>query len=477
MSTVWQITYPELQYRDVNRSSGARAMHLDRLIIFWLALLACAGCVTQHREITGTPLELIKSQEGYRASTVLANRPADDMLVILSFSGGGMRASAMAYGVLEELARQAQPDYSAGNSRLLDTVDVISAVSGGAVPAAYYVLNGDRMFTDFADRYLYHDVGAALRQQFFYSPRNWWRLAYQDFTRADLYTEFFADRLFRELRYHDLDRSGRRPFLIINATDIGVGARFEFTQDEFDRLCIDLGNWPISRAVAASSAVPALITPITVRNNAGGCDYRLPAWVERIAAESNHSTRHYHLAASRLLRADQARYGHLHLVDGALSDNLGVGAILEALLDPDVGRVHRETPQKLVVLMVNAGDSQAERIGGSADPPGFFDMLRLMGTVPVDRYTAESKVALREQLASRLGKESPTSLYFIEVELSSLRDHPHWGNLVRLPTAFSLGKAQVDALRHAAAELLRRDPEYQRWLHDLGVRKPITIGR
>ena len=53
-----------------------------------------------------------------------------------------------------------------------------------------------------------------------------------------------------------LNAHAGRPFLSVNATDLGSSARFEFTQDEFDLLRSDLSQFSISRAVAASSAVP-----------------------------------------------------------------------------------------------------------------------------------------------------------------------------------------------------------------------------
>ena len=62
-------------------------------------------------------------------------------MLILAFSGGGTRAAAFAYGVLEELA--ATPVVLGGRPRrLLDEVDLISAVSGGSFTAAYYGLYG-----------------------------------------------------------------------------------------------------------------------------------------------------------------------------------------------------------------------------------------------------------------------------------------------------------------------------------------------
>jgi hypothetical protein len=44
-----------------------------------------------------------------------------------------------------------------------------------------------------------------------------------------------------------------RPFVVINAAVLSTGARFPFTQGQFDLLCSDLGSVPIARAVAASA--------------------------------------------------------------------------------------------------------------------------------------------------------------------------------------------------------------------------------
>ncbi len=70
----------------------------------------------------------------------------------------------------------------------------------------------------------------------------------------------------------DLYTRGYRPFLIVNATEVALAARFEFTQDNFDEVCSDLSHFSLARAVAASSLVPVLLTPITVRNYMDTCD-------------------------------------------------------------------------------------------------------------------------------------------------------------------------------------------------------------
>jgi len=66
---------------------------------------------------------------------------SDDLLVVLAISGGGTRAAALGYGILEEL-RRTEVMVSGVKRRLLDEVDVISAVSGGTLPATYYSLRG-----------------------------------------------------------------------------------------------------------------------------------------------------------------------------------------------------------------------------------------------------------------------------------------------------------------------------------------------
>ena len=51
---------------------------------------------------------------------------SDELLIVLSFSGGGVRAAALAYGVLEALAGTRVPD-ATGTHRLLDDVTLIIA--------------------------------------------------------------------------------------------------------------------------------------------------------------------------------------------------------------------------------------------------------------------------------------------------------------------------------------------------------------
>src|SRR5262249_30278606 len=56
----------------------------------------------------------------------------DDMVVALSFSGGGMRAAAFSYGVLEGFEQTRVPTHS-GTVSLLDRLEFLSRVCGGSL--------------------------------------------------------------------------------------------------------------------------------------------------------------------------------------------------------------------------------------------------------------------------------------------------------------------------------------------------------
>src|SRR5208337_552367 len=94
---------------------------------------------------------------GYRAKNFKRVAKDDHLLVMLTFSGGGTRAAAFSYGVLEAL-RDTEISIHGLKKRMLDDVDFISGVSGGSFTAAYYGLFGDRIFEDFESRFLKKNI-------------------------------------------------------------------------------------------------------------------------------------------------------------------------------------------------------------------------------------------------------------------------------------------------------------------------------
>jgi NTE family protein len=254
---------------------------------------------------------------------------SDELLLILAFSGGGTRAAAFAYGVLEELA--ATPVMLGGKSRrLLDEVDLISGVSGGSFTAAYYGLFGDRIFQDYEGGFLKRPVERDLVLQLF-RPRNWVRLASPYFNRSQLAAEYYDEHLFHGATFADLEH-GDGPEILINATDLSRGGRFAFNRFFFDPICSDLARYRVALAVTASSAVPVLLTPVTLENRAGECEYQEPPLPTVAAGETDAAARLRVVERSRTSYLDRTRRRFIHLMDGGISDNLGLRGLYERVL-------------------------------------------------------------------------------------------------------------------------------------------------
>ena len=112
-----------------------------------------------------------------------------------AFSGGGTRASALAFGALRELARQ-RIRWEGKDKRLLDELDVIYALSGGTFTGAYYALFGDRIFQDFESRFLHKDWDSELRGRILRSPSNWFRLWSPYYGRVHIMADLLNEALF-----------------------------------------------------------------------------------------------------------------------------------------------------------------------------------------------------------------------------------------------------------------------------------------
>src|SRR4030095_9389548 len=104
--------------------------------------------------------------------------------------------------------------------------------------------------------------------------------------RSELAAQLYDEILFNGATFADLDR-GDRPFISVSATDILTGGRVAFTQNFFALICSDLNAVPLSRAAAASSAVPLLLSPVTIDNYGSSGNYEPPAW-GKLFTQSGH---------------------------------------------------------------------------------------------------------------------------------------------------------------------------------------------
>jgi NTE family protein len=135
-------------------------MRGDRLAISLLVALTLVGCASRP---VNEPIAKVDPRAGYRPYLLIPKRQNNDphTLFVLSFSGGGTRAAAFSYGVLEEF-RRTNLVVDGQRRRLIDEIDVITGVSGGGFTALAYALYGDRLFSEYEQRFLKRDVQGAL---------------------------------------------------------------------------------------------------------------------------------------------------------------------------------------------------------------------------------------------------------------------------------------------------------------------------
>jgi len=72
-----------------------------------------------------------------------------------------------------------------------------------------------------------------------------------------------------------------------------------------------------------------LLTPITLRNYAGTCGFKLPEMLEEALKSRTVSERQFYLANNLSVYLDSEKKPYIHLLDGGVADNLGLRAILD----------------------------------------------------------------------------------------------------------------------------------------------------
>ncbi len=454
-------------------------------LISCLALVLLTSCGTTR--IVNQPIEKIDKESGYRLSVVKQADDSDEIIMLMTFSGGGTRAAAFSYGVLEEI-RETEIDINGKNARLIDEIDSISSVSGGSFTAAYYGLFGERIFDEFENKFLKKDIQGALFNKTFFNPVNWIRLVSPFYSRSDLAAEYYDKNIFEMKTFGDMAEL-KGPAISINATDMVTGIRISFAQGGFDVICSDLSAYPVSRAVAASSAVPLLMTPITLRNYAGTCGYKLPDSVQALLEQEGLSRRQYHQINNLIPYMDSEKRKYIHLVDGGLSDNLGIRAGLERVLAgggfwKTIKNTRHKNVHKVLIIVVNAETEVSNEWSLLERTPLARIMAKSYASVVISRYNFETLMLLWESfdgwtrevqdgrcadgpVSTEPGACGDISFYLVEVEFDALKDSEEKTYLKQLPTSFRLDGDDVDRIRRAARRILSKDSQFKKFLSDM----------
>lgn len=471
------------------------------------AVFLVSGCGFYRVNPPLSPEELV-ARSGYRYGnlTDTSTSNTEKNFIIVTMSGGGTRAAALAYGVAEHM-NKAQLDRN--GTTLLDEVDVISSVSGGSFTAAYLGLFGKDQFLqhfhrDVLERQIERDV--LLRVA---APWNW--LDEVLYGRSDLAEKYYDDYIFFGRTYADLPH--RRPFVILNATDLTTA--FGFSQDDFDLICSDLQGIPVARAVLASSAFPVAFTPITLKNyGQSECGYTTPVWVRGALQDFELNPTRYHRAKIWTSYEDAAARPYIHLSDGGIADNIG-------LRGPEVSMSSTDSPwhvldkkqvERVAVIVVDAKSTSLGTIDQSPRRPLFTTVLEASATNPIENYSFDTVESLRlfveqqrkaledyrarksdcNKLATEQCRMSRSlsceqnrqqecyvalnatdafrprvpKYYEIHVQFDAING-PERAALESIPTTLQLPNEDIQRLEQAGATVLDRSQVYQELLADL----------
>jgi len=451
-----------------------------------MTVAALAGCST-YRPWLNTGLPAATDGAPPVAPTP-PRRAAGPVVAAVTLSGGGARAAAFGLGVLREL-KATRFSIGGEQTTVLDQVGLISGVSGGSILAAHYAAFGDETLTRFEPDFLMVPFEASLIRQAF-APARLYHLTSPWYGRSHILSQRL-DELYRGRTFGDLKSRPGAPDLMVTATDLTTGTPFDFTPEQFGRICSDLDRTPLSFAVAASSAVPILLSPMTLQNHAGECAPG-PESVHASTGADDYRTRLLALSAASYRNAKERPF--IHLVDGGVSDNTGARLLLDRLLAggsiassfPDVppGSIRR-----MVLITVNSERDLAERIDASDRMPSTGQVVETLVFGAGARETQVTLAMLNddnrrwqaELMRTRGTPGSPfaadAELHIVSVSLHDVPDDEIRHSLLRVPTAFTIEARDVQELQKAGTEALRSSPAFKRLKESLErLDRPVHAG-
>ncbi|MDM0109783.1 patatin-like phospholipase family protein [Variovorax sp. J22R24] len=441
-----------------------------------LGMALALGACTTYGVVENVPLTPAPHGPVYSLGGFVENhrRRSDELILAVAFSGGGTRAAALSYGVMQEL-RDTHVQMNGKDQSLLDAITVISSVSGGSFTSAYYGLYGNRIFVDFEERFLRSDVEGALLRGLM-NPARW----FSSHGRTEVAVSYYQQALFGDATFGDLVRRDA-PLILINSSDLSSGGRFSFVQEYFNLMCSDLSRFPLARAVTASSAVPVLFGPVVLENY-GGCARGMPPWLEAARKRDTDDAYLSMVVQDDLSYQNKVTHKYAQLVDGGITDNLGLRALLDAVdlaggAEKYIQSLGIATPRRIAIISVNAAADAPGGIGESSRQPTFEQTMSAVTNVQLHRYNVATLQQMQQSLDGWTRElttpERPVSSYFVRLSFEDVPDVPLRRFLNEIPTSFVLDKEQVARLIATGRELLRNNPDYQRLLAGLRADKVV----
>jgi NTE family protein len=439
-------------------------------------LLGCAS-------IQNAPVNQPGSSAGF-AGTVHQNfedRAADDDdLIGLSFSGGGTRAAAFSFGVLEEMANTP----ARGGASMLDRIDFISGVSGGAVTAAYYGLRKRDALADFREKFLLRNAEEGLETNLNLATLG--KAFAGGINDSRGFPRWLDANLFHGATFGQFRDAGR-PQVWINASDIYNRTPFVFGATAFRAMCSDLSTYPLANAVAASAAVPVAFAPVVIQTFPGQCKDPLPGWIVK-ARDDRNAPPMLSAFAKAVGRYHDGEIPYIKLLDGGLVDNYGLSGFTIARLSADTpyGPLSPRQAVKLRRALFLVVDSKTGLSGNwinTVEGPNGVDLVKAAADTAIDASVGAGYTAFERTMGdwqaslirwrcglsaadrARYGVPRGWNCHDLKLIVGRLGfdqlDPARAASLESVPTRFHLPPQQVDEVIAAGRDALRASPAFR----------------
>ncbi|NIA01354.1 MAG: patatin-like phospholipase family protein [Planctomycetia bacterium] len=384
-----------------------------------------------------------------------AKRGDPGMLVILSLSGGGSRAAYLSASVMLGLEKV----FAEEKINLLHEVDAISSVSGGSLPAAYYVISADAGEQPAPYGRVWDEATVQkqmkknyIRKWFgnWFWPTNIGKFWFTAYDRSDIMAQTFADNMYDNLNSlppgSDLKMSNMldsRPYLVLNATNGTAtpapvdeadeidsarifGGRFTFTSRDFGSINSSINDYSLGRAVMASASFPAVFNYMTMQDfalsGAPGCTENCDRF--------------------------------MHVFDGGNADNLGLESVSDML---DALPCEADNYDRLVVILVDAFTGNSGISNEKPDPRKGLDFVVdtnfLEATDSLLSANRKEKVEHFEDAFKKRCHDSSKSLFY-HIQFADIKDDKLRRKLNRIKTDFRISDDDTDTIDKAIGLLL-----------------------
>jgi NTE family protein len=446
-------------------------------------LLGCATIQNAPVNLPGTPGNLANRIPLAFEESAIEN----DTVIGLSFSGGGTRAAAFAFGVLSEMERI---PVRGAQGPMIDRVEFISGVSGGSVTAAYYGLKKKAGLADFREKFLLRNAEEGLQTDLNLATLG--RAFAGGINDSTGFPRWLDANLFNGATFGQFRAEGR-PRVWINASDIYNRTPFVFGAVAFGAMCSDLSEYPLANAVAASAAVPVAFAPVVIQTYPGKCNQPLPPWLLRALKDKN-APPMLSAFAKAINRYHDGSMPYIKLLDGGLVDNYGLSGFTIARLSSDTpyGPLSPKQAVKLRRVMFLVVDAKTGATGNwinTVEGPNGVDLVKAAVDTTIDSSVAGSFTAFnttmgdwqsslikwrcslsaadRARYGARPGWNCRDLKFFVGRVGFDQLDPARAAELEVVPTRFHLPPQQVDSVIDAGRDALRASPVFKSFASSL----------